>query len=198
MAAYMRHHFTFLGLPAPVRRKAAAGFMATMAGGSEDELLSAAERLWSMGAREYAYVGADLLRAEWRQLGPAAMPRLQALVTTDPWWDTVDPLSHVIGVLVLNHRDLTVEMDRWIASDDRWLVRVALLHQLSWKRAADPERIFRYCLAVAGQTDFFVRKAVGWALRDLSATFPDEVLAFVDAHLDELDPMSVREATKHL
>lgn len=198
MSAYMRNGFEFFGLPAPVRRKLAKPFTDAFAGASEGELLDAAERLFSMGQREFAYVGADLLRSGWRALSPGALPRLRGLVLTASWWDTVDPLAHVIGVLVLNHRELATDMVQWLREDDRWLVRVALLHQLGWKEAADPELVFSFCRERGADEDFFIRKAIGWALRDLARTYPDEVQDFIDAHGAELSPMSVSEATKHL
>lgn len=198
MSAYMRNEFAFLGLQAPLRRKLAKPFMMAMRGGDESQLLDAAERLWGMPQREYAYVATDLLRAEWRALTPEALARLRGLVQSSSWWDTVDPLSHVVGVLVLNHRELVDDMDRWVGDEDRWVVRVALLHQLGWKGAADAERLFRYCLARGGDQDFFIRKAIGWALRDLARTFPEQVEAFVAEHGGELSTLSVSEATKHL
>lgn len=198
MAAYMRNGFTFFGLPAEVRRAAATAFLRDLPTPTEEELLAAVERLFAMEEREFTYVGTDMLRSRWRVLTPAALPRLRSLVLTRSWWDSVDPLAHVIGVLVLNHRELVADMDEWATEADRWLVRVALLHQLGWKESADPERLFRYCLARGGDEDFFVRKAIGWALRDMARTFPDAVLGFVDEHGDELAPMSVKEATKHL
>ena len=140
----------------------------------------------------------DLLRAHWRQLTPAALDRLQALVQTSSWWDSVDPLAHVVGVLVLNHRELREDMDRWLVHDDRWVARVALLHQLGWKAAADPEWQFAASLMRGGDEDFFIRKAIGWALRDLARSYPDEVRDFVDAHRDRISTLSADEATKHL
>ena len=198
MAAYMRNEFEFLGLQAPRRRTLAKPFMVTLHGAPDEELLSAAERLWTLPQREYAYVATDLLRAEWRSLTPSSLPRLQQLLLTASWWDTVDPLAHVIGVLVLNHAELRGDMDRWLVEDNRWLVRVALLHQLGWTAAADPDWLFDACRAQGSEQDFFIRKAIGWALRDLSRTFPERVREFVDAHGAELSPLSVTEATKHL
>ena len=75
---------------------------------------------------------------------------------------------------------------------------MALLHQLGWKDAADPEWLFAACRARGADEDFFIRKAIGWALRDLARTFPDEVRGFVASHGEELASLSVKEATKHL
>jgi 3-methyladenine DNA glycosylase AlkD len=200
MAAYMRHMFEFLGLPAPVRRAQAGEFQRSFAGADEDTLLGAAERLFSdeFPAREYDYVATDLLRTHWRQLTPASLGRLRALVQTSSWWDSVDPLAHVVGVLVLNHRELRADMDEWLVDEDRWVARVALLHQLGWKAEADPDWQFRASLARGDDEDFFLRKAIGWALRDLARSYPDEVRDFVEDHRGEISELSAEEATKHL
>ena len=198
MAAYMRHQFEFLGLAAPLRRKVAKDFMGSFAGSGQDELFAAVEQLWRLEPRELVYVGTDLLRTHWRVLEPDSLPRLRSLVLDRSWWDSVDPLAHVVGVLVLNHRELAAEMDRWIEDDNRWIVRVALLHQLSWKGATDTERLFGYCRRRGGDEDFFIRKAIGWALRDFAHTHPEDVRDFVARHGAELSSMSVSEATKNL
>ena len=198
MAAYMKGRFEFLGIPSPERRRLAQPFQVAMRDADQARLLVVAASLWSLPYREFAYVAADLLRRHERQLVPSALESLRELITTDSWWDGVDPLSHVVGAIVRRHSDAAEEMDRWAADADLWVVRVAILHQLGWKADAQPERIFGYCAARAGHPDFFVRKAIGWALRDLARTFPDEVRWFVSEHRDELSPLSVREATKHL
>lgn len=198
MRAYMKGRFEFLGVPSPARRKAAAPFISSFKGSDQDVLLRAAATLWSMPQREYAYVAADLLRRYERRLSPDALSRLQALVVTDPWWDGVDSLAHVVGAVVRAHPEAAEVMDAWARDDDMWVVRVAIIHQLGWRADAEPTRIFGYCAAQAGHSNFFVRKAIGWALRDLARTYPDMVRSFVDAHRDVLSPLSVREATKHL
>jgi 3-methyladenine DNA glycosylase AlkD len=85
-------------------------------------------------------------------------------------------------------------MDDWLGADDIWLVRCAILHQLGRKRATDVDRLFAGCLRRADHPDFFVRKAIGWALRDYAWTDPDAVRRFVAAHERELSPPSCREA----
>lgn len=204
MRAYMRDRFEFLGVTAPDRRRAARPFMATMRSATQDQLLDAAERLWGFPQREYAYVAADLLRANARSLGPVALDRIGGLVRTESWWDGVDPLAKVVGDIVRAHPDAAETMDRWVEDPDLWIVRVAIIHQLGWKRDAEPERIFGYCAARSGHPDVFVRKAIGWALRDLARSYPDEVRGFVESHRESvggrpgLSALSVREATKHL
>lgn len=94
--------------------------------------------------------------------------------------------------------ELKPAMDTWIDDDNLWVARTALLHQLRYKDATDTERLFRYCLTRADDPDFFIRKAIGWCLREYAKTDPDAVRDFVDGARDRLSPLSVREAMKHL
>lgn len=200
MAAYMRDHFVFLGVTAAPRR-AAVGAATRPLGPppSEEELLSAAELLWGVDERELQYVATDLLARHRRLLTAGSLPLLRGLVQAKSWWDTVDALaSPTIGAVVLTRPELAAEMDRWVDDDDLWVARTAIIHQLRFAEATDAERLFDHCLRRASDTEFFLRKAIGWALRQYARTAPVEVRAFVDAHRAELSPLSVREATKHL
>ena len=130
---------------------------------------------------------------------PALLETVRSLIVTRSWWDTVDTLAaNVVGPLVSNHPALRATMDAWSTDDNLWLVRTAILHQLRYRSATDPDRLFRYCDAQAGHGDFFIRKAIGWALREYARTDPDAVRTFVATHRDRLSGLSVREASKHL
>ena len=100
--------------------------------------------------------------------------------------------------MVLNHRQVADAMDEWITSEDMSVARVAIIHQLRFKEQTDVARLFRYCRLQAGHPDFFIRKAVGWALRQYARTAPNIVRDFVEDHRAELSGLSIREATKHL
>ena len=93
-------------------------------------------------------------------------------------------------------RTLATATDRWIGGDDIWLARSAILHQLRWGADTDADRLFEYSLRRAGDTEFFIRKAIGWALRQYARTDPDAVRAFVERH--EFSGLTRREALKHL
>ncbi len=200
MAAYMKDHFPFLGITAQPRRQAIRAATASLGRPpSEDELLAAAEACWKVDERELQYVGTDLLARHRGLLTGASLPRLRRLVGTKSWWDTVDALaSPTIGSVVQGDEELLAEMDRWVDDDDLWVARTAIIHQLRFGAATDAERLFEYCLRRAADREFFLRKAIGWALRQYAKTAPVEVRAFVDAHRDELSALSIREATKHL
>jgi 3-methyladenine DNA glycosylase AlkD len=198
MAAYMRDRFPFLGIAAPRRRALAREALAGLAAPDLDELARAALALWEKPEREYQYAGADYVCRHVARCSARFLPVLERLITAKPWWDTVDALSaHGVGPLVRCHPELVLALDRWI-DGDLWLARAAILHQLAFEEATDAERLFRYCLRRAADRDLFLRKAIGWALREHSRVDPGAVAAFVAEHESELSPLSRREALRRL
>ncbi|MGV2922057.1 DNA alkylation repair protein [Streptomyces alfalfae] len=199
MRAYMKDVAPFLGLTSPIRRELAKTVLAGTPRPDEDDCAAIALRCWALPEREYAYFAADYLRRHIRRCSSGFLPVVRHLVTTNPWWDTVDALTaHVVGGLVAADPRLRTAMDAWIEDDDLWVVRTALLHQLRRKESTDAERLFAYCLRQSGHPDFFIRKAVGWCLREYAKTDPDAVRAFVARERGRLAPLSAREATKNL
>jgi 3-methyladenine DNA glycosylase AlkD len=199
-AAYMRDAFPFLGIMTPARRKLSREVLAgTPRRPDEADCTAIALRCWALPEREYQYFAVDYLRRHApKSCSAAFLPIARHLITTRSWWDTVDQLaSHVVGPLVAADPALPAVMDRWIEDDDLWAVRTALLHQLRYKDATDTDRLFGYCLRQAAHPDFFVRKAIGWALREYAYTDPEAVHAFVVSARERLAPLSVREALKH-
>ena len=195
MAAYMRNLFPFLGIASTARRALLKQAMAGCAKHTQDELQVASRELWALPEREYQYAAVDLLSANAKALGPAFLPVARDLVTTKSWWDTVDALAaHVVGALVLRYRELAVEMDTWARDENIWLARTAILHQLRYKSATDPGRLFAYCEMRASDTEFFIRKGIGWALREYSKTDATAVRRFVGEHEEQLSGLSKREA----
>lgn len=199
MAAYMKNHFEFLGIKNPARKEAQKDFIAAARDVTDERLLQVAAGLWAEPKREFQYVACDLLRRWSPRFDPDAIDEVEQLIITKSWWDTVDPLaSRTVGTLVTNHPQLVSVMDAWIEDDNMWLNRTALIHQLFRKDTTDVDRLFAYVERQAGHTDFFVRKAIGWALRQHARTDPDGVRSFVAAHENELSGLSKREALKHL
>ncbi|HQR83153.1 MAG TPA: DNA alkylation repair protein, partial [Thiotrichales bacterium] len=86
----------------------------------------------------------------------------------------------------------------WLIANNLWVRRTAMIHQLGWRLDTDNDRLARYALALATEKDFFIRKAIGWALRDYARWHPQWVIEFVNQHQTQLAPLSVREAMKHL
>jgi 3-methyladenine DNA glycosylase AlkD len=194
MAAYMKGKFDFLGIQTPARRQATAPLLRVFTG----HPLVAAQALWALPEREYQYVAVDLLRLRNGQLTAADLPALEALVQDKSWWDSVDGLAVAIGDIVVRQPRLRHRMDELIDAHDFWLRRIALLHQLGLKQETDAARLFAYCLHCADEREFFIRKAIGWALRQYARTNPAAVRQFLDTNREKLSGLSFREAAKHL
>lgn len=198
MAAYMKDRFVFLGVPAPERKTAQRPFVS--AGGQlvSAELLDLAGECWAQPEREFQYSGIDLLARWVATLKSDDLPRVETLIRTSSWWDTVDALaSNVVGPMVAADPGLAEVMDRWI-DDDLWVARTAILHQLKWRERTDAERLFGYVDRRSADTDFFIRKASGWALREYSKTDPDAVRIFVADRGERLSGLTRREALKRI
>ena len=198
-AAYMRDQFAFLGFPTTKQHALGRSAVLGLPKPTEDELRAVVLACWDLDEREYQYFACDWLRTHVAVPGPGFIGTARTLVTTKSWWDTVDPLAtRFVGGLVKRHPKLTAEMDTWSAEPNMWLVRTALLHQLNYGTDTDTERLFDYCTRQAGHPDFFVRKAIGWALRHYARTDPDAVRSYVAKNRARLSPLSIREASKHL
>lgn len=199
MAAYMKGHFAYLGVQAGDRRLASKTLLKAGKSMDPDTLLNLAEALWEEPEREFHYVGMDLLRAGAKNLRANDLRRVRARIEATPWWDTVDSLAiHTTGTMVATHPQLAEEMDLWVESDDIWIARTAILHQLMFKDRTDTNRLFTYCEMRMADTEFFIRKAIGWALRHYARTDPDAVRSFVTTNEGTLSGLSKREALKNL
>jgi 3-methyladenine DNA glycosylase AlkD len=200
MSAYMRDQFSFLGVPTPARRQATAALIRTRM--PANALLANARALWQQPEREYQYVAVDLLARQWQTLTLADVPALLQLAQQRSWWDSVDGLAGVMGDIVKaacshDHRAQGV-MDEALLHPNLWMRRIAMLHQLGWRAATNERRLFDYATTLAHEPDFFIRKAIGWALRDYARHAPERVRAFLVAQQDRLSALTLREAGKHL
>jgi 3-methyladenine DNA glycosylase AlkD len=194
MAAYMRDQFPFLGVPTPERRRAARAVLAELPMPTEIDLIGLSSALYGLPEREYHYIAVDYIAANIRRCSGTFLSHARVLITTKSWWDTVDGLAAaVVGPLVLEHPELQSELDTWIDDENIWVARTAILHQLRYKSRTDEARLFRYCELQARHRDFFIRKAIGWALREYSKTNPGAVRSFIETHDATLSGLSKRE-----
>ena len=201
MQAYMRGQFVFLGVAAPQRRLAAKALLAGLQGVGAEVLLEHAQLLWQQPEREYQHVALDMLAMHRRQLLPEHIPALLDLARQRAWWDSIDGMADVVGdVLQAQLRrggDGHAHMEGALRHADFWLRRIAMLHQLGWRGDTDARWLFDAALALAHEDEFFIRKAIGWALRDYAHHAPAAVTAFANAHRQRLSALSYREALKH-
>lgn len=201
MAAYLLNQFDFLGLSAPIRRAAVKELMLHK-WESEDELIETAQQLWTLQEREFRYTAIDLLRHHHRYLNQNHLPVLQCLLLQDSWWETVDGLSAVISKILFTESRVNPDVlrvtDDWIDHSDFWVRRSAILHQLGWRLDTDNTRLAQHALHLSSEKEFFIRKAIGWALRDYARWNPEWVNAFITSNNARLSSLTIREAIKHI
>lgn len=193
--AYMKSAMPFLGVRVPeVRRR-----VAEVAGRADPVTrLSAARLLWDNAThREERYAAMALLRHRGLRGDPRLVPVVEHLVRTGAWWDITDELAHRLGDLLDARPDETAAVMRaWAQDDDLWIRRIAILCQLGRRNRVDQALLADTIGPNAADSEFFIRKAIGWALRDHARTDPAWVRGFVATR--DLSPLSVREALKHL
>lgn len=198
MQAYMRSAMPFLGVRVPtVRRvvRAAADPPPAPAG-----LLSSATGLWRAAAyREERYAATELLGLRPLRGHLDVLPPATEMIVTGAWWDHVDAVSHHLGAVLRAHRtEVDPVIREWMLSPDMWLRRASIICQLDARDATDVDLLADAVDANLADREFFVRKAIGWALRQYARTDPAWVRQFVAARRDTLSPLSYREAVKHL
>lgn len=195
--SYLRNQFEFLGIRAPIRKKLTSQFIKDNGLPDKDRLQAVIYFLWDLPEREFQKGALDLLGKSKKILGPEDIPWLSKLIVKKSWWDTVDELApHPIGSMFLAHPEIISSYaDKWIEDENIWLQRTAIIYQLFYKDKTDVERLYRYILRRADSNEFFVQKAIGWALRQYAKTNPDAVMSFVSTH--SLKPLSRRETLKH-
>lgn len=195
MRAYMRDQFHYLGIATPARRAALKPRLRQLKGCGPAQLIALAHALWELPEREYHYAALDLLGMHRKELAIQDIPALLALAQRKSWWDTVDALAGIIGEVLGGRHDY---MDDALTHENFWMRRIALLHQLGWRGDTDSGRLYSYCLALAHEKEFFIQKAIGWALRDYARHAPEDIREFTQQHKDTLSSLSYREANKHL
>ncbi|MGB8020986.1 MAG: DNA alkylation repair protein [Candidatus Nanopelagicales bacterium] len=199
MAAYMKHVAPYLGVATPARRGATGEWIRAFDPGPDaTDLLAAAAALVAQPEREFAYVAIDLANRHQRVLPEACLGDLRALALHEPWWDTVDAWATLIGRVGLRYPRWDAQVASWAAEENLWARRIALVFQVGRRDEVDLDVLFAACRANLADHDFFMRKAIGWGLRDAARTHPEEVRAFVSANRDAMSGLSIREATKHL
>lgn len=197
MRAYMKHNFHFLGIKAPDRKALMKVYWQQNAlPKTEAELLALVTDLWQQPYREAQYVAMELMEKCKKLWSEDVIHTIEYLITHQSWWDSVDFLAtHLVGTYFKRFPQQKNSITlRWIDSDYMWLRRAAIIFQLSYKKQTDTQILSDYIRLTAHEKEFFIAKAIGWALRDYSRHNPAWVLNFV-AETD-LQPLSRREALR--
>ncbi len=200
MAAYMKNKFPFYGVHAPQRKAIVNKIWKTDKPLITKEIRSLSELLWMEEQRENQMIAIDLLGKCKKSLSFSDLKMLEDYVTTKSWWDTVDFLaSHNVGeILSVDKAQARRVAESYMASDNLWLKRTAIIFQLKYKDKTDPELLFDMILSTHGSKEFFINKASGWALRQYSKHNPCLVRDFINDYRAELAKLTIKEGSKYL
>ena len=212
-AAYLRHQFEFIGLKTPERRLLAKDFLKEKKADRQIDWELVFE-FWNLPEREFQYLALDCLHQMKKWVIFDDMEKIKKLTVSKSWWDTVDALDELVGHLLLTGRKQATENDstayeqvktlvkEWAQAENFWIRRIAIDCQLSFKNQTDLEllsyNIEKNLLGSSFADEFFITKAIGWALRDLAKTNSAWVIKFIEEHENKMAKLSIREASKHL
>ena len=201
--AYMKSAMPFHGVTVPVVRKLVAELVKSRPLPDADTWEQAVLALWrSAERREERYAAVELLNhsCHRRWLEPGRMPMIEEMVVTGAWWDYVDAIASVaVGQMLNRHpAEVAALLRGWASDTDIWKRRTAILAQLKRGKSTDEPLLFALIEPSIDEREFFLRKAIGWALRQYSRVNPEAVVAYVKHHADRLSPLSKREALKAL
>ena len=197
MSKYMQDKFRFLGVRGATRTEIYKKYFPD-ARKSKIIDWGFVESCWNKEEREFQYVVVYYLKAMKKFLKREDISKLKYLIVTKSWWDTVDLLAKVIGSLVIRIEGYDKIMLEWSKDSNIWLRRVAILYQLSLKDKVDEIILDKILVNNLGDNEFFINKAVGWALRDYSKFNPEWVREFIKKNKDNMANLSIREASKYI
>jgi 3-methyladenine DNA glycosylase AlkD len=200
MRAYLKSKLPCLGVPVPLTRSIVKSEAQQRPPRSVAVLGATAAALWrSARYREERHAATALTGLRLARGEISLLPLYQEMIATGAWWDHVDEVAHRICAILLAQPDRTRPvLLAWSGDPDLWLRRSAVISQLDAREATDTALLRAVILANVADREFFIRKAIGWALRQYARSDPDWVRSFVSDHADLLSPLSRREATKHL
>ncbi|MFM6946010.1 MAG: DNA alkylation repair protein [Flavobacteriales bacterium] len=199
MEAYMKNHFSFLGVMSGPRKEIFQQFKTQLRQLSPQQTWDFLYECWANPYREIQYIGIDLLLANYKNICQATdAPHFSFLLANQTWWDSLDLLaSHTVGHYAKQFPAAfhQIALD-WHASTNFWLHRTLLIHQLKYKQNTDLQLLQYYIQQFKGNKEFFIQKAIGWSLREVSKWNPEWVRQVVDH--ENLTGLARREALKYV
>jgi 3-methyladenine DNA glycosylase AlkD len=198
-AKYMKNHFEFYGLKAKEWMALSKNYFADHGYPAIPELEEFVKLCYRYPQREMHYFAITVLEKLEKKLPVSAIDIFEFAIVNNSWWDTVDWISKLVGKHLALHPELQPGItDKFNQSNHLWLVRVSIIFQLFYRDKTDTKLLEKYILPYLGHKDFFIRKAIGWALRHYSKYNPEFVIEFVEQHQNEMSGLSVREAIRKL
>ena len=197
MSKYMQDKFRFLGVRGATRTEIYKKYFPD-ARKTKTIDWDFVENCWNKEEREFQYVVVYYLKAMQKFLKREDISKLKYLIVTKSWWDTVDLLAKVVGSLIIRIEGYDQIMLEWSKDSNIWLRRVAILYQLSLKDKVDKQVLDKILVNNLGDSEFFINKAIGWALRDYSKYNPEWVREFIKKNKENMANLSIREASKYI
>ncbi|MDO9255714.1 MAG: DNA alkylation repair protein [Bacteroidales bacterium] len=194
--AYMRNLSEYYGLTSPLRRKLTKEFIAKSGYPPYEQLEEMVRFAWEQPQREWQYVAMEIVEKSVKKADQSLLDLAEWMITNKSWWDSVDFIApNIAGVLFKRYPEIKMQyIEKWMQSENLWLQRSCLLHQLRDTKTTDRALLFNLCERLSDHPDFFIRKAIGWSLRQYSKVFPEAVIDFVNSH--KLSNLSRKEALK--
>ena len=197
MSKYMLNKFEYIGIKTPERREIFKNFFKEYK--NEEKIdWEFVNKCWENKYREFQYIAADYLKNMKDKLTIDDIPKFKRLILEKSWWDTIDNLDMTIGALALKDSNVNKILMEWSLDENIWLRRIAIDHQLLRKEKTDIELLEKILKNNLEQTEFFINKAIGWALRDYSKTNPEWVKTFIEKNRENMAKLSIKEASKYL
>ena len=197
MSKYMLNKFEYIGIKTPERREIFKNFFKEYKNKEKIDW-EFVNKCWENKYREFQYVAADYLKNMKDKLTIDDIPKLKQLVLEKSWWDTIDNLDMTIGALALKDSNVNKILLEWSLDENIWLRRIAIDHQLLRKEKTNAELLEKILKNNLGQAEFFINKAIGWALRNYSKTNPERVKNFIEENKEKMAKLSIKEASKYL
>ena len=197
MSKYMLNKFEYIGIKTPERREIFKNFFKEYK--NEEKIdWEFVNKCWENKYREFQYVAADYLKNMKDKLTINDIPKFKRLILEKSWWDTIDNLDMTIGALALKDSNVNKILLEWSLDENIWLRRIAIDHQLLRKEKTNTELLEKILKNNLGQAEFFINKAIGWALRNYSKTNPERVKNFIEENKEKMAKLSIKEASKYL
>ncbi|MFC2542939.1 MAG: DNA alkylation repair protein [Leptotrichia hofstadii] len=197
MSKYMLNKFEYIGIKTPERCKIFKSFFKEYK--NEEKIdWEFVNKCWENKYREFQYVAADYLKNKKDKLTIDDIPKFKQLILKKSWWDTIDNLDMTIGALALKDSNVNKILLEWSLDENIWLRRIVIDHQLLRKEKTNTELLEKILKNNLGQAEFFINKAIGWALRDYSKTNPEWVKTFIEENKEKMAKLSIKEASKYL
>ena len=197
MSKYMLNKFEYIGIKTPERREIFKNFFKEYKNKEKIDW-EFVNKCWENKYREFQYVAADYLKNMKDKLTIDDIPKLKRLILKKSWWDTIDNLDMTIGALALKDSNVNKILLEWSLDENIWLRRIAIDHQLLRKEKTNTELLEKILKNNLGQNEFFINKAIGWALRDYSKISPEWVKNFIEKNKENMAKLSIKEASKYL